>query len=62
MEWKTNVKSVPVAEDFFSIGNKQLLRSGISCGRMQDMWVLYVSFGSTVAPRYFVSLVQAVFS
>jgi hypothetical protein len=57
----TNTKLISFVEDLFKAGNS-CLSLQLALRRMQDMWVLSVSFESSVTPSYFVSLVQSMFS
>jgi hypothetical protein len=49
-----------MVEDLFRIGNSYLSLQ-LALRRMQDTWDLNVSLESSVTPRYFVSLDQAMF-
>jgi hypothetical protein len=54
-------KLMSIEEDLFKIG-KSCLSLLIALRKMEDIWVLNVSLESRITPRYFVSLVQAIFS
>jgi hypothetical protein len=56
-----NAILMAMVEDLFRIGNS-CLSLYLALRRMQDKWVLYVSFESRVTPRYFDSVVQAMVS